>query len=261
MALITCEYFSDVLGMMRSMRVILPQDVNRRIGITKAAVKYENLPVLYLLHGLSDNDSAWIRRTSIERYAEKWGIAVVMPNGERSWYTDAVCGYKYYSHIAYEVPEIARQFFPLSAEREDNFIAGLSMGGYGAFKIALKNPQVFAYAASMSGALDIAKRYGALEDKEFLQEFSNLVGPLDKIAGSENDLLQILEEADPEESPKLLQCCGTEDYLYGMNKIFRKKAEKYGFDLTYWEGEGEHVWDYWDAEIQNVLRKIRIRRK
>ena len=130
------------------------------------------------MNGLSDNDTAWIRRTSIERYAMKWNVAVVMPNGERGWYTDAVAGYKYYSHIAYEVPRIARSFFPLSDKREDNFIAGISMGGYGAIKIGLLNPEIYSVVGSLSGALDIKRRYNGIEDINYLHELENIMGRL-----------------------------------------------------------------------------------
>ena len=258
MALITCEYFSDELNMMRSMRVLLPQEVNVKNGLDGANARHGNLPVLYLLNGLSDDDSAWVRRTSIERYAMKWNIAVVMPNGERSWYTDAVYGYKYYSHIAHEVPRIARSFFPLSEKREDNFIAGLSMGGYGAIKIALLNPEKFCIAASLSGALDIKKRYDGIEDKIYTEELKNIYGDLDSIDGTDNDLLSLVQRCDPAVCPKILQCCGTEDFLYGMNQSFLASAGKSGFDVDYWEGPGGHFWEYWDVEIQNVLRKLPI---
>ncbi len=258
MALITCEYFSDELNMMRSMRILLPQEVNVKNGVNGENARHGNLPVLYLLNGLSDDDSAWIRRTSIERYAMKWNIAVVMPNGERGWYTDAVHGYKYYSHIAHEVPRIARSFFPLSNKREDNFIAGLSMGGYGAIKIALLNPKKFSVAASLSGALNIKKRYDGIEDKLYVEELKNIYGDLERIDGTDNDLLSLVQKCDPAVSPKILQCCGTEDFLYSMNQEFLASAKKSGFEVDYWEGSGGHFWEYWDAEIQNVLRKLPI---
>ncbi len=259
MALITCEYFSDELDMMRSMRVLLPQKVKAKNRMNGEHARHGKLPVLYLLNGLSDDDSAWIRRTALERYAMKWGIAVVMPNGERSWYSDALHGYKYYTHIAYEVPRIAQEFFPISCERKDNFIAGVSMGGYGAIKIGLLNPDKFAVAASISGALDICRRYAGIEDLKYLQELENIFGPVESIAGTENDLLHLLASLAPEAAPKLLQCCGTEDFLYGMNQTFLRVAQEYNFTLDYWESSGGHLWEYWDSEIQNVLRRLPIK--
>src|SRR5690606_35149889 len=114
-------------------------------------------PVLYLLHGLSDDDTIWLRRTSIERYVAGLGLAVVMPNVHRSFYADMAYGGQYWTFLTEELPRVAGDFFPLSDAREDNYVAGLSMGGYGAFKWALSYPERFAAAGSLSGVLDLAK--------------------------------------------------------------------------------------------------------
>lgn len=116
-----------------------------------------DIPAVLLLHGLSDDYTQWERMTPIERYANERGIAVIMPDGARSFYTDMKYGDAYYSSIVRDVMRSARSLFPLSVKREKNFTAGLSMGGYGALKIALKNPDVFSGAISLSGVLNIAK--------------------------------------------------------------------------------------------------------
>ncbi len=136
------------------MHVILPQQTHTQIGMQNVTGTGLH-PTLYLLHGLSDDDSIWLRRTSIERYVADLGIAVVMPQVHRSFYTDMAEGGRYWTFISEELPTLARSFFPLSHQREDNFVAGLSMGGYGAFKLALRKPEQYAAAASLSGALDM----------------------------------------------------------------------------------------------------------
>src|SRR5690606_7723267 len=103
---------------------------------------------LWLLHGRSDDHTIWLRRTSIERYVAPLGLAVVMPNANLSFYNNMAWGARYGDFFENELPELARSFFPLSARREDNFIAGLSMGGYGAMRLALANPGRYAAAAS-----------------------------------------------------------------------------------------------------------------
>lgn len=103
--------------------------------------KKSSYPVLYLLHGLSDDHTIWHRRTSIERYVSALGLAVVMPNVGKSFYTDMANGGNYFTFITEELPTLVQSYFPVSAKREDNFIAGLSMGGYGAFKVALSCPE------------------------------------------------------------------------------------------------------------------------
>lgn len=262
MALITCDFFSDALGMMSKMNVILPQPAQKRIGMGADTKKLDKYPVLFLLHGLSDDETVWCRRTSIERYAAEYNIAVVMPTTGRGWYTDAVAGFNYYTHVAEEVPAIARHFFPLSEKREENFIAGLSMGGYGAFKIATRNPQMYAAAASLSGALDIGQRMADVLDKSVTAELERIFGPLGDIKGSENDLFHTtLQMANSDCSNlKLYQCCGTEDFLYDMNGRYRKFVEPLGLDYTYEEGSGVHSWDYWDMMIQRVLKWLPLQK-
>lgn len=255
MALIHCNYSSSVIGYASKMVVILPQAAQNQIGVKNPEqTSGEKFKTLYLLHGLSDDESIWTRRTSIERYASEMNLAVVMPTTHRSWYTDADKGYKYYTHIAHEVPEIARSFFPLSDKREDNFIAGLSMGGYGALKIALRNPDKFAAAASLSGALDICAVYDVLGEN-VRDEFINIFGSLDSLAGSDNDLFAQADKlaATPEEAPALYQCCGTEDFLYQMNIKFRDSMQGTKFDYTYAEAPGAHNWQFWDDHIKDVL--------
>jgi S-formylglutathione hydrolase FrmB len=96
--------------------------------------------VLYLLHGLSDDDTAWLRRTSIERYVSELGLAVVMPQVHRSFYSDELHGLRYWTFLSDELPQLVDSFFHVSTRREDTFVAGLSMGGYGALKWALRQP-------------------------------------------------------------------------------------------------------------------------
>ena len=146
MALIDCHYFSQVLGLMSTMSVILPDPgpLEASVASRTPHIRY---PTLYLLHGLSDDHTVWQRRTSIERYVEGLNLAVVMPAVQRSFYTDMVTGQRYWTFISEEVPAVARHFFPLSEDRDENYVAGLSMGGYGAFKLALAHPERYAAAA------------------------------------------------------------------------------------------------------------------
>lgn len=252
--MIHCDFFSEVLGISTSMYVILPQATNTQIGMQGKTQK-EKHPVLYLLHGLSDDHTIWLRRTSIERYVAPLGIAVVMPAVNRSFYTDMVCGYRYWTFISEELPILARSFFPLSDAREDNFVAGLSMGGYGAFKLGLRCPHKFCAAASLSGCFD----FGSL-DTEIHGELQNIFGDSKIIAGSENDLFYLAGKLAGSEGlkPKLYQCCGTEDSLNGENHKFFNFCRELPLDLTYEEEPGEHEWGYWDKKIRRVLEWLPI---
>ncbi len=237
-----------------SMNVILPQ-------APATAKPRKKLPVLWLLHGSSDDHTMWSRRTAIERYADAARLAVVMPAVQLSWYQDMASGQAYRRFLAEELPVIAQAFFPISAERKDNFIAGLSMGGYGAFLHALSQPGRFAAAASLSGVLDINAM--TAKDQSFRRPtIKAAFGNLAKIKGGPSDLAalatKLAKSSGPK--PKLYACCGTEDFLLPGNRLFRDHARKIGLPLAYEEHPGfGHSWDYWDQQIAQVIRWLPIR--
>jgi S-formylglutathione hydrolase FrmB len=259
MALINCDFFSEILQLSCSMIVVLPERPLADIPSTPSP----RYPTLYLLHGRSDDHTIWQRRTSIERYALEKGLAVVMPAVHRSYYADMAKGYRYWTFVSEEVPARARDMFPLSAVREDNFVAGLSMGGYGAFKMALRHPDRFAAAASLSGALDIADLSVLKDNPGWAAEMGNIFGDLNAISGSNNDLFYLAQKAaeSGQPKPKLFQWCGTEDSLYPANIKFRNFVSKLPFDFTYSEGPGDHTWGHWDRQIQNVLDWLSLLKK
>lgn len=257
MAWFDCHFYSETLALSTSMYVILPQQTKSQIGMESKSLQHKH-PTLYLLHGLSDDHTIWMRRTSIERYVAPLGLAVVMPAVHRSFYTDMVHGPRYWTFVSEELPQIARSFFPLSPLREDNFVAGLSMGGYGALKLALRCPDRFAAAASLSGAVDVEDSY-----KRFSNDLELIFGGKENIRGSENDLFHLAERLARSDLPKpaLYQCCGTEDHLYEANVRFRDHCRALGLPLTYEEEPGKHEWSYWDAKIQKVLSWLPLRHR
>lgn len=255
MALIHVDFFSEVLEMSSQMDVILPQTTSGQIGV-KNLDEADHFPVLYLLHGMTDNQTTWQRNTSIERYASERGIAVVMPTCHLGWYTDMNIGFKYYTYIAKELPQLCSRFFPgISSERKDTFIAGNSMGGYGAFKIALLNPDKFTAAASLSGGLDASTTSKRNEDAFYPTLWEDIFGPADNIIGSDNDLFAVSERLSKSQvkAPSLYMWCGTEDFLYEQNISMRDHLKNLNFNLTYKETPGDHSWKYWDREIQDIL--------
>ncbi|MDD5688091.1 MAG: alpha/beta hydrolase family protein [Elusimicrobia bacterium] len=253
MVLIHCNFVSKILGIWTSMNVLLPQPENTQKVFTG---KY---PTLYLLHGLADDYSTWLRRTSVERYAESLNLAIVMPDADKSFYTDMANGNKYFTFISEELPVIARSFFPLSSLRKDNFVAGLSMGGYGALKVAFRCPDKFIAAASLSGVTDIE----STSAKSVMGEtrYKNIFGETRKIKGSDNDLFYLAEKMAKLKGPKpmLYQCCGKEDKFYQDNVRFMKFGKKLSLNLTYEDGPGGHSWEYWDKNIQKVLAWLPIK--
>ncbi len=256
MAFIQCEFFSDVLGLSCSMNVLLPQTATQQIGLASTARPGPH-PVLWLLHGRSDNHTTWMRRTSIERYATERGLAVVMPAANLSLYHDMVSGPRYGTFFRDELPAIARSLFPLSTRREDNFIAGLSMGGYGAFLLALSQPEKYAAAASLSGVLDVTWLINSKDPDRQAWARSVFTDPT-ALAGTDADLFALATKlvASGQPVPTLSACCGTEDFLLPSNRRFSQHAEANGLPLAYSEGPGAHEWNYWDQEIRKWIASL-----
>lgn len=252
MAMMRCDFFSETLGLSTSMTVILPQATTRQIGMTGG--ERAGTPVLYLLHGLSDDDTIWSRRTSIERYAAPLGLAVVMPQVHHSFYSDEVHGLPFWTFLTEELPTLVSQFFNVSTRREDTFVAGLSMGGYGAMKWALREPWRFGAAASLSGAVALSHPSEQAErnDPQFAALMRRVFGdePTD---GTANDVLHLMHSADPENLPPLYVACGTDDFLYQSNLALIEAAAANNVPLTTRLGPGDHDWEYWDRQIQDVL--------
>jgi putative tributyrin esterase len=258
MALIQCNFFSNTLRHSTVMNVILPQPTWPQAN-PKGKSFPRRHPVLFLLHGLSDDHSSWLFRTSIERYAAPLGLAVVMPRVDRSWYLDTKSGERFWSFVSEELPTLARSFFPLSEERADTFVAGLSMGGYGAFKLALRCPDKFAAAAALSPLTDLGSLLkNTRRDKDgfiSLDEAIALIGP-DLTLHAEDDLYRLVERQAENKMllPALYQSCGKDDFLYQDNLRFQDCLKRHGVASTWSEIPGaNHDWSLWDAEIQKVL--------
>lgn len=239
--------------MSTSVAVVLPQRTRAQIGLTGQRSAGDP-PVLYLLHGLSDDETAWVRRTSIERYASERGLAVVMPRVERSFYQDMAHGERYWTYVSEELPQIVSELFRVSTAREDTFVAGLSMGGYGAMRLGLARPERFAAAVSLSGALDMTHPFVRAQREDF---YDNAFGEGDR-RGSEVDLLHLVRTADPAALPRLMVACGEQDDLWEMQGSFLGAAAENGVEVTTRFGPGAHEWTYWDAAIQDVLAWLPI---
>lgn len=249
MALIDIKLFSSVLQTQTDIRVILPTpDTTWQGPCYGTGKKYQ---VLYLLHGFSGDCTVWTRYSNIERYAQQHRLAVVCASVNNSFYADMVHGGKYRTFMLEELPAFITHTFPVSVRRENTFIAGISMGGYGALRLALEKPEMFSQAASLSGAVDVismAKMYGD-------NSFGDIFPPDELLPGSGNDLPalanRLLEKRLP--LPRIYQCCGTEDYLYQLNLAVRNRLNTLQLDYTYDESSGAHDWEYWDSQIRKVL--------
>ncbi|MFH0767226.1 MAG: alpha/beta hydrolase family protein [Bacillota bacterium] len=245
MAFIQCHFQSMVLDLNASVNVIIPEDIKEN----------EKIKVLYLLHGYIGDHTDWTRLSSIERYVSAYRIAVVMPAVNNSYYTDMIHGLPYYTFMTQELPKFITSTFPVSTQTEDNYICGLSMGGYGAFKIALSPPYPYVKAASISGALDIEHIRALSKEKNRIIQFESVFG-LKSTQNTTNDLKYLINlmKKNKVQSPQLFIGCGTEDFLHEDNVSFTHFLDQEKIQYTYKESIGNHDWSLWDEYIQIVLK-------
>lgn len=264
MAFFDIKVFSKVLYSSVSLYVTLPiPDPDDPLnGLDNRYLEPgEKYQTLYLLHGAYADHSFWLRYSNIERYAQAKKLAVVMPAvGPKSMYMNGTYGKNYFDFYTEELPMIMQSIFPLSKKREDNFIAGLSMGGMGAFYAALSKPEKYAAAASLSGIIDT--KFGTtVEDPRMagvVGEDKNwdIFGENYRLYDPELHDLRTIAKRQAEagkELPKLYIACGTDDFVYDQSISGRDYLKSLGYDVTYEEGPGGHVWDFWDKYIRKVV--------
>lgn len=241
------HFFSETLGIQTAAYVLLPDPQRME------ALAGKPLPTLYLLHGLSDDHTAWVRNSRVISYAENLDLAIVMPAVNRSFYTDMVHGARYWTFISDELPRIMEACFPLCSTREGRFAAGLSMGGYGAMKLGLLRPERYAAIAALSAPLWMHEAMSFSPDEEWLREMADIFGSEEQLRGGEGNLALAAEKLSPERAPKMYVACGTEDFLFEANEMF---ISRFGgkFGIAYETVPGaSHTWSFWDQQIQKVL--------
>jgi len=233
----------------------------RRVG-ANAIIPFETgnlnpFKTLYLLHGLTDNKDGWLLNTRIYQWAKEKKLAVIMPSGENMFYVDNEATMdKHGEFVGRELVEASRTLFRLSDKREDTFIAGLSMGGYGAIRNGLKYHETFGYLAGMSSALIMDNLLDPEWEKgrgEFHERTA--FGDLTKLKGSDKDPKAIIKSMKEKAFgfPNIYLSCGTEDRLIAPNRELHKCLLDNGVKHNYVEAPGAHDWDFWNTEIKRVL--------
>jgi len=242
MAFLTCTFLSKILQKSVQFNAIVPRG------------KEKGARVLYLLHGLSDDFAAWSRFTSIERYANEAGLVIIMPDATKSFYSDMMHGERYYSFFVNEFFDYASSLLGFSQKREDTFIAGNSMGGYGALKIALRNSDKFSAVASLSGAVDICSR---LKRDPRWREIQNLVfGEKNDPSGTKDDLFFLAKNYTSQNILRIYLSCGREDFLYQDNLTFANVLSHTELHYHFVNPNGIHDWNYWDSNIKEAIEYL-----
>lgn len=245
MAHIRCDFRSETLDMGTSMTAFLPENID----CSKAKV-------VYLLHGLSDNCTGWSRYTSVERYARRYNVAVIMPEVQRSFYSDMTLGLAYFTFVSQELPQICSNLFGLSKEKKLNYIMGLSMGGYGAIKNVLNFPDKYEGCASFSAVTDIVERVSKAEGSRE-NEYKAIFGQECKVPANCNlfEMLSFLETSKTNLSslPRFYMACGKQDALLAQNERFASELIKAGIDCKFESWDGIHSWDFWDPAVEKAF--------
>ncbi|MCR4876871.1 MAG: acetylesterase [Clostridiales bacterium] len=258
MAILQMEYFSHAMRGFRSFTAVLPLDPPPSEEKAKAEPGYEAgpWPTLYLLHGLSGSRNDWLKNSDIEMLAARYGLAVIMPDGDNRFYLDnpetgVFCG----EMTGRELVTVTRNMFRLSPRREDTLIGGLSMGGYGAVRNGLKYRDTFGTILAFSSAL-ITNQYarGELDNPDRVimpfGYYTYTFGPKEKVQGSETDPAFLAKRAmEDGNRPELFLACGSEDFLYENNLEFHNALEEMKYPHEWWVEPGVHNFDFWRRAV------------
>ncbi|MCR5753373.1 MAG: esterase family protein [Acetatifactor sp.] len=258
MAFLQVNLLSQALMRTVSVNVILPVDKLPMPGISPREDK--PYKTLYLLHGILGNQMDWVTTTRVQRFAEEHNLAVVMPAGENAFYVDEPKSHNLYGEfIGKELVELTRKMFPLSHRREDTFIGGLSMGGYGAMRNGLKYHDTFGCIISLSGALFIDEVPNRTNDTPAFFESRDyaeaVFGDLDRVLQSDKNPKFLVEQIlnKKSEMPKIFMACGEEDFLLQANRDFVEFLKSKKVEVTFVTGPGSHEWDFWDTYIKKAI--------
>lgn len=261
MAIITTRYNSVCLGGFVTFTAIIPFEDYGTNFLNPPPFPYtmkEPMRTLYLLHGITGDEKDWLFNTRIAQYAIEHKIAVIMPDGNNNFYINNSSMERWGDFIGKELIEVTRSLFPLSHKREDTYIGGLSMGGYGAIRNGLKYHDTFSRIIALSSAV-ITYNVPFYQDEDPIpwqrkKEAERIFGDISKVVGSDMDPERLF--LDCKNPIKIFMACGTEDFLLHLNRRYQLFLEAQGADLTYFEEPGGHEWDFWDRNIRKGLQWI-----
>lgn len=258
MAFMQVNFFSKSLMRTVTVNVLMPTD--KMVFPGMAAPEKKPLKTLYLLHGIFGDHTDWVNGTRLQSWAQDKGLCVVMPAGENHFYVDNPETESYFGKfIGEDLVNFTRDTFRLSERREDTFIGGLSMGGYGAIVNGLRYSETFGRVIMLSAGLILERVLASTPDDPMPTHrrgfYQGVFGDLSKLKGSDMDYeaLVLKRKAEGKPLPEIYQCCGTEDFLYGPNCAFRDFLREQGVPVTWAEGPGAHNWTFWDSYIQKAL--------
>lgn len=259
MASITCTFYSKILAKQVQASVFLPAmsaAEAQRLPDGERLDPDRRFPTLVLLHGFSETFNAWPRYSQMELFGEETGIAVICPDGNNGHYTDWETGPRYLTYLQEEFLPAMRALFPLSEKREETYVGGLSMGGYGALKWAFTHPATFSHLINFSGGVDIMDRLAYYKQRDDVSDMEVVYGDLDQVKDSRHDNYWLLRNYDRSAwpLPKLYTCCGTEDGpVLGVHRRLAELYRELGGDVTTFECPGRHDFHFWNTALEKVM--------
>ena len=273
MARLSVDYHSPALMRTTTLDVILPIDshddalaldaLRRSDPDTWERTPYpamcEPFPVLILLHGITGNHRDFISETRIRSWAERRGIAVIMPSGYNAFYLDQPATHNYFGRfVGQELVEFARRVFPISSRREDTFIGGISMGGYGALRNGFKYAENFGGIIALSSAMVAGRIDDVISDDLFFLNrpfLESTFGDLEHVADSDKDPARLAADVVycDRPRPRVFMAWGTSDPLANPNRELAGRLQGTGIDVTQLELPGGHDWEFWNTALVRAL--------
>lgn len=258
MAITTTRYQSPALGRFVTFTAILPfENFGHYMNPNPHPFELESpMRTLYLLHGITGDDRDWLYGTQIAQYANEHHLAVIMPDGHNNFYVDNNSSELWGRFVGEELVKMTRALYPLSEKREDTYIGGLSMGGYGALRNGLKYNETFSKIIALSSALIMEDAVNSSEDAKLdfqKRSYYDRIfgGDVSKLPGSDMDPRQLFLEA--RRPVDIFMSVGKDDGLLKANRDYKNFLEEHGASLTYYEDEGAHEWDFWNRNIKRGI--------
>lgn len=260
MAYLRMDFLSEALRKITTISVVIPNDVAEE---DKAGNPFyeRGMKTLYLLHGFTGNDTDWICGTNIHTLCKQYNFAVVCPCGDNSFYLDReMTGGNYSTFVGKELVEYTRKVFGFSDKREDTFIGGYSMGGYGSIINGMKYYNTFGKIMAFSSALhldEMVEKGGDYSNELFNAAYlKQIFGEPGEIRESDRNPKYLIEQIQKQQGmvPELYLACGTEDALIEESRSFRKYLDYNQIPVIYHEQSGKHDWEYWNKELQLAIK-------
>ena len=253
MAFLRWQYFSQVLKQHTSLTLTLPE-----------SIPSDRLPVLYLLHGGTENATTWLRETNLEAISQRFNMFTVSVEGMSSAYVDMYHGGKYFTHLTQELPDLISSRFPVSSKREDTLISGFSMGGQGALRAAFRCPEKFAACIAISGARDMIplfEKWTTMEGGPDLSGVVDALGPIDNLRGSENDIVALASRAViySQALPDFYLACGNDDYAVELSDAYHQYLNSIGLPHAYFKAPGIHNYAFAEQALIWALELVEKR--